>query len=191
MGGDGVDQLAPLEKILAQVYQRLRPARMAVVGCGTGNGLEAVDPTVTQRFVGVDLNPEYLSLARARHPRLATIAEWMCADVAQCTLGPAGFDLIHAALLFEYVEPAAALPRIAGWLAPGGVFSVVLQLAGGDARISPTAFASLQKLSGLMRLVSPEELRDLTARVGLTEVSSAEIGLSRAKSFWAGSFARR
>jgi SAM-dependent methyltransferase len=190
MGEAGVDQLGPLGAIFADVYARIRPARAAVLGCGPGSGLDVVDPACTRRLAAVDLNPDYLALARGRHPRLAGVAEWICADVATCTLEPAGFDLMHAALLFEYIDPAPLLPRIAGWLAPGGTLSAVIQLPGGDAAISKTGFASLQSLSGLMALVPPDRLRTMAARAGLTEMSSRQIPLARGKSFWAATFAR-
>jgi SAM-dependent methyltransferase len=190
MGAAGVDQLAPLRTIFADVYARLRPARLAVLGCGPGNGLDVVDPAVTRRFAGVDLNADYLALAEERHPRLAPVATWIAASADRCDLEASGFDLIHAALLLEYVDPSAVLTRVAGWLAPGGVFSVVLQLAGDEARISATAFASLQTLSGLMRLVDPGELRALATRLGLVELSSREVPLARGKSFWAPTFGR-
>src|SRR3954469_3223046 len=190
MGAAGVDQLAPLREIFADVYGQFRPARLAVLGCGPGNGLDVVDPTVTLRFVGVDLNADYLSLARQRHARLGPVATWICASVDRCDLEPSGFDLIHAALLLEYINPAVVLPRVAGWLAPGGLFSVVLQLRGGDGRIPAPAFATLQALSGLMQLVDPDDLRRLAPRAGLVEQSSRALPLARGKSFWAATFAR-
>jgi SAM-dependent methyltransferase len=190
MGAGGVDQLAPLRAIFGDVYARLRPARLAVLGCGPGNGLDVVDPAVTVRFAGVDLNADYLALARQRHPRLAHAVDWIHASVDRCDLEASGFDLIHAALLFEYVDVAAVLPRIAGWLAPGGVFSIVLQRPGGDAAISDTGFASLHTLAGLMRLVEPDDLRRLATRTGLVEHSAATIPLARGKSFWAATFRR-
>jgi SAM-dependent methyltransferase len=190
MGPGGVDQLAPLRAIFADVYARIQPARVAVLGCGTGNGLDVVDPAVTRRFAGVDLNPDYLSLARQRNPHLAPIASWIGASVERCDLESAAFDLIHAALLFEYVQPSAIVPRIAGWLAPGGVFSVVLQLPGGDDRISNTGFTRLQTLAGLMRLVPPEDLAALAARAGLVALSSRQIDIARGKSFCAATFRR-
>jgi SAM-dependent methyltransferase len=163
---------------------------MAVLGCGTGNGLDVVDPARTRRFVGVDLNADYLALARRRHARLDSVATWIHADVGACPLEPARLDLIHAALLFEYADPGPLLPLIAGWLAPGGVLSVVLQLPGGDAPISQTGFASLHALTDLMALIPPDRFRDLAARAGLTETSSRQIPLARGKSFWAATFER-
>jgi len=190
MGAGGVDQLAPLRAVFADVYARVRPARVAVLGCGTGNGLDVVDAAVTRRFAGVDLNADYLAVARARTPRPAPDSAWICASVDTCDLEPAGFDLIHAALLFEYVDPSRVVPRIADWLAPGGVFSVVLQRSGGDATISDTGFASLRTLTGLLQLVAPERMRALAASAGLVELSATEIPLARDKSFWAATFRR-
>ena len=55
MGTAGAStQLGPLRTILADVYAQVRPARVAVLGCGTGNGLDVVDPARTRRLVGVD-----------------------------------------------------------------------------------------------------------------------------------------
>jgi len=191
MGASGVDQLGPLRTIFAEAYARLRPERLAVLGCGPGNALDVVDPARTRRFVGVDLNAGYVALAQRRHAQLAAVAEWICADVATCSLDSVGFDLIHAALLFEYVDPAAVLPRIAAWLAPQGALSVVLQLPGGDAPISDTGFASLGALSGVMAVVPPDRFRDLAARAGLAETSSRRVPLARGKSFLAATFAVR
>jgi SAM-dependent methyltransferase len=190
MGATGVDQLAPLRAIFADVYARVRPSRMALLGCGAGNGADVVDARITTTFIGVDLNPEYVALARARHPQLARVADWRCARVEDCELAAASLGLVHAALLFEYVDPALVLPRIAGWLAPGGVLSVVLQLPGGDATISDTGFASLHALSALFRLVSPDELRAHAAGSGLVEQSATAIAVARGKSLWAATFAR-
>jgi len=186
MGEEGVDQLGPLRRIVEQVYREVQPSRVAVLGCGPGGALDVIEPGRTARFVGVDLNPEYISLARQRHPQSSAVAQWLCDPVEQCELEAASFDLIHAALLFEYVEPSQVLPRIARWLSPEGVLSVVLQLAGGDAPISETRFASLGRLSGSMRLVPPDRLCELAVREGLRLRSSTEIPLARGKRFWVG-----
>jgi SAM-dependent methyltransferase len=185
-----VAQAAPLHAAFAEVYRALRPARLAVLGCGPGGGLDAVDPAVTQELVCVDLNPAYLELARQRHPRLAGITRWLCASVGDCQLEAGSLDLVHAALLFEHVDPAPVLPRIARWLAPAGVLSVVLQLPGDDAAISPSPFHSLGQLSGLMRLVPPDELKALALRESLQLSSATEVPLPRGKAFWVARFAR-
>jgi hypothetical protein len=194
MGTGGADQLAPLAAAFGQVYDALRPSSLALLGCATGNGLEAVDATVTRRIVGVDVNAEYLAIARQRHARLGAALHLHCADLLTCQLSGAPFALIHAALIFEHVAPAALVARIAGWLSPAGTCSVVLQLSRGDrpvAAVSPTGFPSLEALSRSMRLVTPEELRSAFAPHGLTETRAWEVPLQGGKAFHVGLYGRR
>ena len=188
MGESGVAQLGPLRRVFTQVYERVRPRRVAVLGCGPGEGLDAIETACTERLVAVDLNQEYISLARERHPRLSKIARWMCVPVERCVLEAASFDLVHAALLFEYVEPVEVLPRIARWLTPEGALSVVLQLPGGDGPVSDMGFSSLRSLSGVMRLVSPDRMCEVAAAAGLTLRWETQMPLKRGKRFWAGTF---
>jgi SAM-dependent methyltransferase len=192
MGAAGVGQLAPLAEIFAQVYAAVRPASVAVLGCATGNGLEAIDPALTPRIVGVDVNPEYLAVARRRHARLGAALDLRCADLLGCDLGAGAFALVHAALIFEHLDPTALAARIAGWLAPGGTCAAVLQLggAGAAAPVSPTGFTSLRVLSGTMRLLAPEELRRSFAPHGLTESRAWQVPLPGDKAFHVGFFRR-
>ncbi|HLK93653.1 MAG TPA: class I SAM-dependent methyltransferase [Polyangia bacterium] len=186
MGPGGADQLAPLARIFGEVVGEARPPSVALLGCATGNGLEAIDPAVTSRVVGVDLNPEYLALARSRHGALGDRLDLRCADLLTCALEPAAFALVHAALVFEHLDPAALAPRIAGWLATGGLCSVVLQAAApGEAPppVSRTGFSSLEALSATMRLVSPPELTRLFAAHGLGERRAWQVPLPHGKAF--------
>lgn len=192
MGPSGVDQLAALSVLFAEVYNRVRPARVAVLGCATGNGFEHVDPAVTRRLVGVDVNPEYLALARERHGRLAGILDLVCQPAESCDLGVSSMDLVFAGLFFEYVEPGPMLERIASWLAPGGTLSVVLQMpTASSPAVSKTAYESLRVLEGFLHLVPPEELRRLTLRAGLTPENEREIPLPCGKAFYEMIFTRR
>jgi SAM-dependent methyltransferase len=189
MGPDGVDQLAPLAAIFAEVYAALRPSSLALLGCATGNGLDALDPAVTRRIVGVDINPAYLEIARRRHAGLGAALELLCADLARCELAPGAFELVHAALVLEHVDPEALVARIARWLAPGGTCAVVLQLERGAPPVSPTRFASLQALAGSMHLLSPDEARVLFAAQGLDERRDWEVPLPGGKAFYVGLYA--
>jgi SAM-dependent methyltransferase len=194
MGIAGVDQLAPLAAIFAEIYAALRPPSVALLGCATGNGLEAIDPAITSRVVGVDLNPDYLAIARQRHARLGSALDLRCADLLSCDLGGETFALVHAALVFEHVEPAALAARIAGWVAPTGSCAVVLQLGQvvADERpapaVSATPFASLQALSRSMRLLTPDELRLRFAPHGLVELRGSEVPLRGGKTLHVGLF---
>lgn len=186
MGADGLDQLGPLASLFQEAYLATQPDRVLVLGCATGNGLEHVDPGVTQRIVGVDVNLQYLGVARQRFFHLGPRLELFCND-AEKFRSPAGsFDLIHAGLIFEYASPVALVPRIAEWLAPSGSCSVVVQRPGGDSPPAPSkAIAIIEKAA---RVIDPEELTALFARSGLVRRRERTVPLRGGKSFWAAVF---
>ena len=41
-----------------------------ILGIAGGNGLEHIDPAITTRTVGIDINAEYLEVVAQRHPNL-------------------------------------------------------------------------------------------------------------------------
>ncbi len=188
MGPEGADQLAPLSAIVQESYLAAQPDRLLVLGCGTGNGLEHVDPAVTQRIVGVDVNLQYLGVARQRYFHLGPRLELYCQEAEKFRAPAGSFDLVHAALLFEYLHPEPLVRRIGEWLAPEGTCSVVLQLPGGEA--PPPTTKALQIIQKAMRLVPPEELTRLFAAHGLAPKRSRTVPLKGGKQFWAGAFGR-
>jgi len=188
MGPDGVDQLAPLSSIFQEVYLAAQPDRVLLLGCATGNGLEHVNPAVTQKVVGVDVNLQYLGIARQRFMHLGTKLELFCSEAEKFRVPPGSFDLIHAALIFEYLHPEVLVRRIAEWIAQGGTCSVVLQLPGGQAPAAPTK--TMQIIEKAMKLVPPEELTRLFEHYGLPRKRTKTVGLAHGKSFWVGLFGR-
>lgn len=188
MGPHGVDQLAPLSSIFQETYLAAQPDRLLLLGCTTGNGLEHVDPAVTQRIVGVDVNLQYLGIARQRYFHLGPRLELYCQDVERFRAAPGSFDLVHAALLFEYLHPEVLVRRITEWLAPDGTCSVVLQLPGGEGPPAPTK--TMQLIQKAMRLVPPDELTRLFEHYGLPRRRARTVPLAHGKSFWAGAFGR-
>jgi SAM-dependent methyltransferase len=179
MGPQGVDQLGALSSIFAKIYAALRPARLAVLGCATGNGLEHVDPAVTRQVVGVDVNIQYLAVARQRFAALGASLELYCEDVLRVKLRHAALDLVHVSLLLEHVDPLPVAERIATWLAPGGACSVVLQLT---APVAPAAApASMRAIAAGVRLVAPAELRASFRRAGLDERRTYEVPVGSAR----------
>ncbi len=184
MGPGGTDQLSPLDNVLGEVYGEIKPERLLVLGCGTGNGFRHVDPAVTKRVVGVDINSAYIEIARDRYTGLKDSLELCCYYAEKCTFGTESFDMIHSALLLEYLDPETMVQRIASWLMPGGTASFVIQEpSGNDGPVSKTEFKSLQLLGGIMRLMSPEVLGRLAARNGLREKRSRKIPLKGKKQF--------
>ena len=98
-------------------------------------------------------------------------------------LPPVGFDLVHAALLLEYVDPPSLFRRVVDWLSPRGALSLVTQEpAAGAPAVSPTRYTSLQALAGQMTVLSAEEVVGLAARAGLRLVRTRAMMLPTGKS---------
>jgi SAM-dependent methyltransferase len=184
-----VNQLATLSTIFAEIYARFKPASLAVPGCATGNGFEHIDPAVTRSVIGIDINGEYLDIARKRFPRLATVLTLIQAPIESCFLAESSIELVHAGLIFEYIDPGTGLERIAAWLAPDGVFSVVLQLpcASGGA-VTDTRVSSVKILEPVIALVPPYKLESLAAIRGLHTIESDTVALPGGKRFYVGIF---
>jgi hypothetical protein len=191
MSSPGVAQLQFLRAVFREQLTDLEPQAIAVLGCTTGNGFECIDPSVTSRVLGVDINPAYLRIAADRFADRLPGLELACADVAHLELPPASFDLVHCALILEYVDPAVVLPGAATALRDGGALVAVLQLAtaSGD-KVSNTPYVSLRRLEPTMRLVDPRQLSQIATAVGLCEARSDRRTLDSGKSFWVGRFIR-
>jgi len=189
MGPEGVDQLAPLSALFQEVYLATQPDRVLLLGCATGNGLEHVNPAVTQKVTGVDVNLQYLGIARQRFMHLGAKLELFCSEAEKLRPAPGSFDLVHAALLFEYLHPEPLVRKIAEWLAPRGTCAVVLQLPGGEGPAAPSK--TMQLIAKAMKLVPPEELTRLFEHYGMPRKRAKTIPLKGGKSFWLGVFGRK
>jgi SAM-dependent methyltransferase len=188
MGPAGVDQLAPLSQIFEEVYVSTQPDRLAVLGCATGNGLEHVNPAVTRRIVGVDVNLQYLGIARQRFFHLGPRLELYQGEAERFRSPPGSFDLVHVALLLEYLHPEVLVRKVAEWLADRGTCSVVLQLPGGAGPEAPSK--AMRIIRKAMKLVPPDELVKLFAAYAIPKRRSFTVPLRFGKSFWVGAFGR-
>jgi SAM-dependent methyltransferase len=169
MSSPAVSQRAVLSRLMGEALESVRPPTMLVLGCSTGNGLEHVDPEVTSRVTVVDINPEYLLRLGEQFPNPGFALEVQCADLADVVFEPEGFDLVHAALVLEYVEWSSLLPRVASTLKPGGVLSIVLQVPSvSSPAVTPSPFVRLQSLESLFHFVNPLALVDAARGKGLT-----------------------
>jgi hypothetical protein len=188
MGPEGVDELAPLSALFQEAYLGAQPDRLLVPGIATGNGLEHVDPAVTRRIVGLDVNLQYLGVCRQRFFHLGPRLELFCVPATQWRSPPQGFDLIHTALLFEYLHPEPLVANLASWLSDRGSVSVVLRLPGGSG--PAPGQKALELIQRAMKLVPPEELTALMAAHGLVPRRSRTVPLGHGRSFWYGTFGR-
>ena len=179
--------------LLADVFERAlrehRPRSVAVIGCAGGNGFERIEPAITGRVVGIDLNAAYLDRARARFEGRIPGIELVAGDIQSESLGVAPVALVFAALLFEYVDLDAALAGCRALLDDGGTLCTVVQLASGEGdAVTPSPFTSIQALARIMRLVPPDTLRDRAARAGLSEVARLTVESPGGKQFMVQTF---
>ena len=184
MSSSNVGQLAFLNESFKSVLTETRPKSILVVGCTTGNGLEHVDFGVTERVAAVDINESYLTILRERFGGQGERIETICSDINSCRFYPESFDLIHCALLFEYVDVEETLTNIENWLTPEGRLSTILQLE--DARlgaVSETPFVSLKLLAKSMNLIEPKQFDKMADSAGLSLVAESIKELPSGKQF--------
>ncbi len=192
MSAPNVAQLQMLNKIFADVLNEYQPKSIAVLGCTTGNGFEHLIDKQIDRIVGVDINHEYLAICKNRFEKSLPLLELICTDLNEASFPYSSFDLIHAALVFEYVNVDSLLLKISNWLRPNGILSVVLQLPSEtSAPVSETPYQSLKLLSPVMKLIDPEEFRKIAQKYGLEEIKNYNIKLVSGKSFSVNKYVRK
>jgi len=168
MNHPSVVQLGFLSRVLESSLRTSRPRSLAVPGCATGTGFEHIDPDVTKRVLAVDINPEYVEILKMRYQNRLPGLEAVCADLVEFEAEAATFDLVFAALVFEYVDPGILLEKLARWVSPGGRLLTVLQLPGsGGTHVSETPFLGVRVLESVLRCVDPEAHVKMVAGLGL------------------------
>jgi SAM-dependent methyltransferase len=184
MSSPAVDQRRVLNALFRDVLESQRPGAVLVVGCSTGNGFEHLDPAVTTRVTALDVNPAFLRRLEERFSSSGFELDSRCADLASVSLEPVAFDLIHAALIFEYVDWTAVLPRLVASLRSDGMLSVILQRPSSAApAVTPTPFTSLLSLHTVFRFVDPDALMAEAERVGMTVATRRTVPLASGKAF--------
>ena len=179
-----VGQLPVLAELIREDLERFQPRSLAVFGCATGNGFEHIEPAVTQRVTGVDINPKYLETLSNRHMRRLPGLRLIESDILALEAPDEPFDLVHAALIFEYVDPAAALEIVTSWIGPSGNLTVILQLPSNSSNpVTSTPYESVRVLSPLLKLVEPDQFEQLARERGLSSVDSRSIALPSGKAF--------
>jgi hypothetical protein len=179
-----VGQAPVLARHFAAALAELRPASVAVLGAAGGSGFDSLPGSSVRRTVAIDVNPGYLRELERRYSHVVPGLACVCADLADPAARFAPVDYVHAALVFEYADPATVLGRMADWLVPGGTLGVVLQMAGAGT-VSPSPFTSLQRLGPAISLREPAAFAALARDAGLEQVSERIVALPGGKRFHA------
>jgi hypothetical protein len=185
MTADGVEQLTPLAELFQLAIAHARPASVAILGVAGGNGLDRIDPLITRRVAGFDVNADYLQSVAERFPHV----ECHCTDLAREAVAVPPFELVHAALILEHAGTGRCLDNAVALVQPGGWLSVVLQLpSDAQAGVAPTPFPSIQTLKDIFRFIDPAWLTNTLAARGLLLESEIRRPLPSRKAFWLGIF---
>lgn len=190
MSSAEIQQLDALSELFAESVAYSRPASVALLGIAGGNGLDQIDPTVTKRIVGIDVNPSYLDTVRQRYLHLCGL-ELHHVDLAKQLLSLMPVQLVHAALVFEHAGVNRCLENAVSLVAPNGYLSVVLQLPSEvEQGVGASPFPSLQNLKLHFSLVDPKWLCETLEPHNFRLVREARRSLPAGKGFWMGIFTR-
>lgn len=179
-----VAQTQLLSEVFARLLDRLAPRSIAIAGCAGGNGFERIDPAAVDRVVGIDINRDFLEAARKRHANRFASLELLCADIEADAIDVEPVDLVYAALILEYTDPAKAFPRLWNLTRPGGVLAIVSQLANDSIpEITPSPYTRLAVLGPQFRFVDTNALRTIATASGWEERESTIVRSAGGKSF--------
>lgn len=184
MASRAVDQARLVAAELGRLLRAHAPASVAVLGCSGGNGFDAIDPHVTRRVVAVDINPAYVDELTRRFGQRVAGLETHVADVQRARLAIGPVALVYAALVLEFVDLEPTLSWIRSVCAPGAVLATLIQLPSAQsAAVTPSPYASLQRLAPLMRLVPPDSLTRTAARLGFVLAGTRRVQSPAGKAF--------
>jgi 2-polyprenyl-3-methyl-5-hydroxy-6-metoxy-1,4-benzoquinol methylase len=102
-------------------FTAYRGKRVLDVGCGAGSLARRLAATVPQ-VDGVDSSPEMIAEARRLSPPNCSFD---VGDVLALDVAPGSYDAVVSSAVLHHLPLAEALPRMAGWLRPGGVLAAV------------------------------------------------------------------
>ena len=115
------DRLTPAERAILR-HVPARATRGLDVGCGDG----VVTRAAAQRgiaFLGVDISPQMVALARARTGPDARI-EYRVADIMTDEIPESSFDVVMTINMVHHVALPDVVSRLAWKVAPGGVLLI-------------------------------------------------------------------
>lgn len=112
--------------------------RVLDVGCGAGTLARRLAATVPH-VEGIDRSAEMIGAARSAAPSHVSLR---VADALTVDLPAASYDAVLSVAVLHHLPLDEALPRMAGWLRPGGVLAALALPAGDLPRDLPVELAA-------------------------------------------------
>lgn len=191
MSHPSVNQQRFLEKCFHKALTRHAPSELLVIGCGTGNGLEHVDPRVTRRTTVIDVNGRFLNVVKQQFQPSLPGLEVIHDDLHVCSIPQECYSLVYAGLVFEFVQTEIVLKKVAQSMREGGFLEVVLQNPNETLpTVSSTGVQSMKKLKSIVSLINRDQFFELCRKMQLVLIGSHTETLESGKSFLIASFVK-
>ena len=146
--------------IVSRTVREMRPGTILELGCGSG-GFGARLAALGE-YVGVEPDPTSFAIARERiGPRGGTVLNGACRVLPEA----AQYGLVCSFEVLEHMaDDKGALAEWVGFVRPGG--HLLLSVPAWPQRFGP-----LDEMAGHFRRYAPDQVRDLLAGAGLTDVA--------------------
>jgi SAM-dependent methyltransferase len=156
--------------------------RVLDVGCGTGSlAWTIARTTAASKIVGIDPSEGFLDYARSHYsdPHLT----FQLGDAQKLPFPDVAFDRCLSLLAMRYIPDAVkATSEMRRVTRPGGVLATSMWDSGGGHQLNQCLWDAAAGLDGLAKIPvenesygSPEELRALWSRAGLTDIDVKEL----------------
>lgn len=160
MSHDSVLQLQRLNYITSQQLSDYKPEKLLILGIATGNGLEKIDSSITNKIYGVDINQAYLNICNERFISSVNVLKLYNIDLNRDSFTDDKVDLIIVNLVLEYVPLDKILKQVQ--LVDNGntVISIVIQKNNDNSFVSETGITSLDILDKIHIDINQKQLED-------------------------------
>ncbi len=184
MSSPEVGQYQLINDCFRTALDKLKPKRIFVPGCTIGNGFEYINWNSIGKVSALDVNPHFLRVLRERFPDEKKL-EIITGDFDNFNIKDREYDLIFAALFFEYVDIKSALRKFREMMNESSVlFSMIQMPDAAQSKVSKSKYKSLEKLSPYISLITTEEYFREIDQAGLQINLSSKKTLSNGKSFF-------
>lgn len=183
MDSPEVDQYKMINKVFKESLEDFSPKSIFVPGCTIGNGFEHIDWSSVKSVTALDINANYLDVVRQKyghHPQLKIIN----ADLQYWDSDSIKFDMIYAALVFEYVNVSTVLKMFYKSMHSRSRLITILQNESAlQSKVSQTEYTSLEKLNSIMHLVNISDFEKILHQYGFEINDKKIITLNSGKIF--------
>jgi len=183
MSHPAVHQLQLLNTIFREQYTDYPPKNLVYLGICTGNGLEHVDPELTDTVWGIDVNEGFLALCADRYGPAMKNLRLQKVDINHTLFETGDVDLIIANLVLEYIDTDRFFRQIDKIAGAATVISLVFQDNKSVPAVSPSGTTALQVLSGFHRDLDLPGLETAMAAGGFQIIRTKTYSLPAGKDF--------